>query len=318
MANVSNPQVLSTLIDLKSQQGDNLKIDTKTAKKIQAETVELGNLLLSLEHQFNGVDSEGTTYFDALSENLDERYIDALDTPHKELQERYEKAFELFLDEIEGKPSHEADKLSPAELKKISDASLKDLPKLARLAEANSTNKEIAKELAIAVATTLATSAVSVSATAISVNLLPIITTSLLCAGPKVLESLADKTMTPTNADRVKQALKVAAPAFAGLTVITGGIVVGLGRLAGSVVARTAANADVVDRGLKQLFGTGLKKDVAEVLVKSVATTLGHYAGGAVGESVARGPVPTKYPQLTHETAKPCCSTKSRQSQQQN
>ena len=314
MANVSNPQVLSTLIDLNSQQGNNLKIDTKTAKKIQAETVALGDLLLSLDHQFNGVDSEGTTYFDALSENLDERYIDALDTPHKELQERYEKAFELFLDEIEGKPSHEADKLSPAELKKISDVSLKDLGQLEKLAESNSSNKEVVKELAIAVATTLATSAVSVSATAISVNLLPIITTSLLCAGPKVLESLADKTMTPTNADRVKQALKVAAPAFAGLTVITGGIVVGLGRLAGSVVARTAANADVVDRGLKQLFGTGVKKDVAEVLVKSVATTLGHYAGGAVGESVARGQVPTKFPQLTHETTKPVIVPKADES----
>ena len=125
-----------------------------------------------------------------------------------------------------------------------------------------------------------------------------------MCRSKSLSSQLADKTMTPTNADRVKQALKVAAPAFAGLTVITGGIVVGLGRLAGSVVARTAANAEVVDKGLKKLFGTGVKKDVAEVLVKSVATTLGHYAGGAVGESVARGPVATQYPQLTHETTK--------------
>ena len=154
MTTVSNPQVLSTLINLKAQQGDNLKIDAKIAKKIQADTVELGNLLLSLEHQFNGVDSEDATYFDALSENLDERYIDALDTSHKELQERYEKAFELFLDEIKGKHSHTADKLSPAELKKISDASLKDLGQLERLAESNSSNKEVVKELAIAVATT--------------------------------------------------------------------------------------------------------------------------------------------------------------------
>lgn len=266
---------------VKSKAGGLSDID-KEVELLLKQVVDVTSELKSIFHKGEVVDSldADTIYYDAID-------IDLSSEEGKKLLVLESQLTQKLKDIVSHKQlsSNESVKnLSSAELIQLENQFL-DTTKLLQEKVSKNPTTELVKDLLASTVATVLISSLTVSGASISFNFLPVIIGGLMIAGPRGVEQVTNSYFPKPVADKVQLAVKGLSAAMAVYHVGVTGLV-GAGQLLGSVASSWLAKSQHVEHAVQSVVGkVGFKKDVADVVTRTVLGATGQYAGIRLGET---------------------------------
>ena len=157
---------------------------------------------------------------------------------------------------------------------------------------------EIIKDIIVSTISTVAISTITVSSAGVAIPLIPIIMSSMVASGSKGILKLSDHYLPSSLAYLTRKTVSVASLGWLGYQCVSTGFL-GACPMLGASILGYLGRSQTVESAVKKRLGTGISKDLADILIRSLSIVSGYRLGqGAanLGQSVAKSLTPLLFP----------------------